>query len=526
MSGSSSSSSTSNGATSKRGTSTADAEAQESSAPGSQADQPQDIPAAGWRQIVKRGLAEAKADQVPLLAAGVAFYAFLAIFPALIAAVLLYGFFADPAQITAQVESALSGFPPDAKSLITAQLTTVSSSGGGAGFGAVVSILLALWSASGGVSNLMGAVNTAYDEDETRSFVKKRLTALALTAGTIVVVLVMLGLVAVLPAVLSVFGTGGLVQVLIQVGRWVLLAAVISVALAVLYRVAPDRDAPKMRWVSVGAVAATVLWLLASVGFSVYVSNFGNNSYAKTYGALAGIVIFLFWLWISAYAILLGAEINAEAEQQTAADTTKGPAQPAGQRGAVKADSPPPAGGPDDGSRPNSTTSPGEDAASPHDPDPDHSHRADSGRAVASRAEGRTQMTEPTKQPSELSTGELFTAVTQDLSRLVRDEIRLAQAEVSTKAKAAGVGIGAFGGAGVLALYGLGVLLAAAVLGLANVVSPWLAALVVGVVLFVVAGVAALVGKRKLSQGAPPVPTQAIESVKTDVAEIKESIQR
>ena len=128
--------------------------------------------------------------------------------------------------------------------------------------------------------------------------------------------------------------------------------------------------------------------------------------------------------------------------------------------------------------------------------------------------------------PSDKSIGELFRSMSEDLSALVRDEIRLAQAEVGQKAKKAGIGIGAFGGAGVVALYGLGVLIAAAVLGLSNVVSPWLAALIVGVVLFVVAGIAALVGKKQLSQAAPPVPTETIASVKTDVAEIKESIRK
>jgi len=128
--------------------------------------------------------------------------------------------------------------------------------------------------------------------------------------------------------------------------------------------------------------------------------------------------------------------------------------------------------------------------------------------------------------PSDKSIGELFRSMSEDLSALVRDEIRLVQAEVGQKAKKAGIGIGAFGGAGVVALYGLGVLIAAAVLGLSNVVSPWLAALIVGVVLFIVAGVAALVGKKQLSQAAPPVPTETIASVKTDVAEIKESIRK
>jgi membrane protein len=319
-------------------------EKQASGVPGGQAEKPTQVPAKGWVQIAKRGWAEAKVDNVPLLAAGMAYYTFLAIFPALIAAVLLYGLFADPATISQQINGLGTALPAPVKDLITQQLTMASGSGK-AGLGAVIAILLALFSASGGMGNLMTAINTAYDEEETRGFIKKRAVALALTLGAIVFLLLVVALVAVLPAVLGFLGTSTLVTILIQVVRWVLIVVVITSALAVLYRVAPDRDAPKMRWVSVGAGIATLLWIIASIGFSLYVSNF--SSYAKTYGALAGIVILLLWLFITSYAILLGAEINAESEQQTIADTTKGPAQPVGQRDAVKADSVPE---PEDGS--------------------------------------------------------------------------------------------------------------------------------------------------------------------------------
>lgn len=307
-----------------------------SEVPGGTADKPTQVPAKGWLQIVKRGWAEGTKDNISLLAAGMAYYAFLAIFPALIAAVLLYGLFADPAQINTQINSLGSALPEQVRQLVTDQLTMASGSGK-AGWGALVAILLALFSASGGVGNMMTAINTAYDEEESRNFVKKRAIALALTLGVLVFFLLVVTLVAVVPAVLQVIGTGGLVGVLIQVVRWVLIVVVISAALAVLYRVAPDRDAPKLRWTSVGAILATVLWVVASVGFSLYVANFG--SYAKTYGALAGIVILLLWLFITSYAILLGAEVNAESEQQTIKDTTTGSEQPLGQRNAVKADS-------------------------------------------------------------------------------------------------------------------------------------------------------------------------------------------
>jgi len=306
--------------------------------PGEEAEKPQEIPAKGWLQIVKRGWAEAKADNVPLMAAGMAYYAFLAIFPAIIAAVLLYSFFADPSTIATQLDALGSAIPADIKKTLTDQIG-LAAGNGKVGFGAIIAILIALFSASGGMSNLMTAVNICYDEEETRGFVKKRLIALALTVGAIVFFLLVVSLVAVLPLVLGFLGTNGVVLFLVQAARWVLIVIVITVALAVLYRVAPDRDAPKLRWVSVGAGLATLLWIIASVGFSIYVSQFG--SYAKTYGAIAGIVILLLWLFITAYAILLGAEINAESEQQTVADTTKGPPKPMGERDAVKADSMP-----------------------------------------------------------------------------------------------------------------------------------------------------------------------------------------
>jgi len=305
--------------------------------PGDKATKPTDIPARGWKQIVKRGWKEAKADQVPLLAAGMAFFAFLAIFPALIAIVSIYGLFADPATITTQLKSLTEALPPEARQVIIDQVTALAARRTALGIGLIISIVIALWSASGGISNMITAVNTAYDEEEKRNFFKKRLLSLVMTIGAIIFMLIMLGIVAVLPPLLNnLFGSGPLKWVF-QILGWLVLLVLIMGVLAVLYRVAPDRDAPKMKWVSVGAVVATVIWLLVSIGFSIYTSTFGN--YAKTYGAFAGIVVLLFWLWLSAYAILLGAEINAETEQQTAADTTKGPEEPLGERGATKADS-------------------------------------------------------------------------------------------------------------------------------------------------------------------------------------------
>jgi membrane protein len=306
--------------------------------PGGEAERPTEIPARGWLQVAKRGWREAKADQVPLLAAGVAFYAFLSIFPVLIAVVSIYGLFADPATIANQLNSLTATMPDQAKQVIDDQVTMLATRGRSTlGIGLVLSIVIALWSASAGVSNLLSAINVAYDEEEKRGFIKKRLLSLGLTLGAIVFMVIMLGIVAVLPPLLkALFGTGAL-RWIFQILGWIVLVVLVAAALSILYRLGPSRDAPRMLWVSVGAGVATLIWLAASIGFSIYSSTFGN--YGKTYGVFAGIVVLLFWLWLTMYAILLGAEINAEAEQQTIADTTKGKEEPLGERGAVKADS-------------------------------------------------------------------------------------------------------------------------------------------------------------------------------------------
>ncbi|MCI2240355.1 YihY/virulence factor BrkB family protein [Paenibacillus sp. TRM 82003] len=304
---------------------------------GEKAQSPQQIPAKGWLQVSKRAWGEASDDQVPLLAAGVAFKAFLAIFPALTAAFLLWSLFGNPDQITNQIDQ-ISAIPQEARDLVTSQVEHVSENKASAGWSAALAIVLALWSASSGVQNLMAATNMAYDEDETRGFVKRKGVALLLTLGAIVFMLLAIGFIAVAPVLVNALGASGVVNVVVSVLRWVLLLGLVLVALAVVYRLAPDRDSPRMKWTSVGAGVATALWLLVSIGFSLYVTLAGGSSYVKNYGALAGVVILLMWLWLTSYAILLGAEINAESERQTDHDTTVGDPQPMGERDAVAAD--------------------------------------------------------------------------------------------------------------------------------------------------------------------------------------------
>ncbi|SFF15809.1 YihY/virulence factor BrkB family protein [Blastococcus tunisiensis] len=305
--------------------------------PGVGARSPAQIPARGWLQVLKRAWAENNADNMPIIAGGVAFFGFLAIFPALLALISIYGLVASAEEAAEQVEEFTSGLPREARELVTDQVTAVTENAGGAlTLSLIISILAALWSASGGVNNLVKAVNIAYDEVETRNFVKLRALSLGLTLGAIVFVVLTIGLVAVLPIVIDALPLGGVGTVLVEVARWVALLAVVAGSLAVLYRVAPDRDAPRFRWVSLGSVVVTVVWALVSLGFTLYVNNFG--SYDKTYGAIAGVIVLMLWLYLTCYLVLLGAEINSEAEHQTAQDTTDGEPLPMGRRDAVKAD--------------------------------------------------------------------------------------------------------------------------------------------------------------------------------------------
>src|SRR5215210_3639613 len=305
--------------------------------PGVHAEKPTQIPWAGWKQVLKRAWAEHKADNMPIIAGGVAFFGFLSAFPALIATISIYGLVSSPADVTRQMEDLSAQLPEEAQRLLKTQLTSIAENSGGAlSIGLVISILAALWSASGGVGSLVTAINLAYDEVEARGFLKLKLLSLGLTLGAIVFVLITFGLVAIVPAVLDALPLGVVGTILAQALRWVLLLAVFAGSLAVLYRVAPDRDAPQMRWVSLGSVIVTVIWVIVSVGFSLYVDNFG--SYDKTYGTIAGVIVLMLWLYLTCFLVLLGAEINAEVEHQTAHDTTVGPPQPMGERNATMAD--------------------------------------------------------------------------------------------------------------------------------------------------------------------------------------------
>jgi membrane protein len=279
-------------------------------------------------------MGEIKDDNVALLAAGVAFYFWVALIPAIIGAVMIYGLVADPQQITSQIESLLSSLSSEAQSVISDPIESAAASGGL--IGTIISLAGVLWSASGGMNGLIKGVGVAYDEPDERNFVVKRGLAILLTLGGIVALALSVLLIAVIPGLLGNLGLGSAAQTAVNVLRWPLLAVVIMASLAIVYKVGPDRDDPKMRWASWGAVVATILWLIGSGLFSLYVSNFG--SYNATYGALAGVIILNLWLFLTAFIVLFGAELNSEMEAQTRKDTTRGEPVPMGEREAVKAD--------------------------------------------------------------------------------------------------------------------------------------------------------------------------------------------
>ncbi len=302
----------------------------EAAHPGAHADSPTEIPPRGWRQVVARALQRSFLDRVTLIAAGIAFFGFLALFPSLIAIAGIYGLVSTPADLAVHVEALAGTLPPDATAVVAAQMEDlVGADQRRLGIAALLSVVVALWSAFVGMDHLLISVNIVYEETERSGFWRRRVHALLFTLGAAVVFAVLLVLVAVLPAVVD----GG---VLLGVGRWVLLAAVFALSLGAIYRHGPDRRDPRVSWVTVGALVGTGFWLLASAGLSLYVDTF--DRYARSYGALAGVVVLLVWMWLSCVAILLGAEVNAEAEHQTDADSTVGPDLPRGEREAVKAD--------------------------------------------------------------------------------------------------------------------------------------------------------------------------------------------
>jgi len=250
--------------------------------------------------------------------------------------IAIWGLLFDPQQIEQQIAAVSALLPQEAAAIVTEQARTVAAGGGGLGLAAAGGILFALYSASKGMKALIEGLNIVYDEEEKRGFIKLNLIALGLTVGVIVAMIAALGLIVVVPVVLGFLGLGSVVNALVSLLRWPILFVGALLVLAALYRYAPSRAAPRWRWVSWGAGLATVVWVVGSIAFSVYVGNFG--SYNETYGSIGAVIILLMWFWLSAFIVLAGAELNAEMEHQTERDSTTGPERPRGRRGAYVAD--------------------------------------------------------------------------------------------------------------------------------------------------------------------------------------------
>jgi membrane protein len=274
--------------------------------------------ASEWKQILMRTWKEAGDDNVGLLAAGVAFYFFLAFVPLLASIVLTYGLIADPATVSEHIQALARTLPREAAAIIGDQLQAITGEKEAShGIGLLIAIALAVYGASKGAGAIITALNIAYEVKETRSFIKNTLVSLATTLGLI-------AMIAAATAAASAIGfvehllpfSSPFVHVLLQIVSAVLAVAVVGIGVALLYRYGPNRPDAPWAWVTPGSATATLLWLLATLGFGLYVSNFGN--YNATYGSLGGVVVFLTWLYLTSYVLLMGGELNSELERQQA----------------------------------------------------------------------------------------------------------------------------------------------------------------------------------------------------------------
>jgi membrane protein len=304
---------------------------------GREAVQPHHIPWLGWKDILYRVWSEVSDDRVGTVAAGTTFFLLLAIFPALAALVSLYGLVADPVTIAEHVADVKGYVPSAVIDMLGEELKRLTENRGPAlSFGFVTGIAIALWSANNGIRALFDALNVAYDEKEKRGFFKLLLASLSFTMGAIVFAVVLLNVVVGVPLIIRFLNLGPLGDLLVTVLPAIVLFTMAIFGLAMLYRFGPSRVTPKWRWITPGSIFAAVVWLIFSVLFSWYLSHW--TDYSATYGSLGAIIGVMMWMYLSLWVVLVGAELNAEIEHQTAQDTTIGPDKPLGSRGAFMAD--------------------------------------------------------------------------------------------------------------------------------------------------------------------------------------------
>jgi membrane protein len=298
---------------------------------------PFQIPWAGWTDILWRTYVRTGEDRLLATAAGVVFFGLLAVFPAVTALVSSYGLFADPSTIGANLRTLALMLPEGSFQIVQDQIARVLAKGGTAlGATFLFGLGLAIWSANAGVKAVIDALNVVYEEKEKRSFLRLNLLSLAFTCGGIAALLLMVSAVVAVPLALDHVGLAPASRLIVSLARWPLLFVILLLALGILYRFGPSRRAARWEWLSVGTLAAAMLWIAGSSLLSWYLSNFGN--YDATYGSLGAAIGLMMWMWMSAIIVLCGAELNSEIEHQTAVDTTVGHPKPLGGRGAVTAD--------------------------------------------------------------------------------------------------------------------------------------------------------------------------------------------
>ena len=304
---------------------------------GREADAPTEIPSLGWGDILWRVVKSIPEDRVLATAGSVAFFALLAVFPAIAVVVSLYGIVADARTIADHLALLAGILPGGVLDLIRDQvITIVTKQTQALSLAFAIGFLTALWSANSGMGALFDALNVVYGEREKRSISRFYATTFLFTIGAVVFVVAAIGAVVVLPVVLKFVGVSLSAEIVLSVLRWPILLVVVMAGLAAIYRFGPSRARAQWRWVTTGSVVAALLWITASMGFSWYVSSF--DSYNRTYGSLGAGVGFMVWIWVSIIVVLVGGELNAEMEHQTARDTTTGPEEPLGERGATMAD--------------------------------------------------------------------------------------------------------------------------------------------------------------------------------------------
>jgi membrane protein len=298
---------------------------------GRSATSPSEIPPRGWKDIAVRIYRNVGDDRIVAMAASVTFYSILALFPAIAALVALYGLFSDPRTISSHLETLSAVLPGGAMQVLGDEINRVAAQANTKlGLAFLIGLGTAIWSANAGIKSLIDALNIVYKEPEKRNFLSLNAASLAFTVGIIVFALVALIAMVVLPPLLEYFGIGSVAERITRVGRWPALFIVVIFGLSCLYRYGPSRPKPRWQWITLGSAFAALAWLAGSLLFSWYAANFG--SYNKTYGSLGAVVGFMVWIWISNIVILLGAEINAETEHQTARDSTTDSQKPLGER--------------------------------------------------------------------------------------------------------------------------------------------------------------------------------------------------